>query len=216
MMNQEQIGKFIASARKKQKLTQEQLAEKLNITSKAVSKWECGKSLPDASIMLDLCNILKIDVNELLMGKKLNKDEYEKSDKNKIVKYTLVFVLVILAFIIFNNIKIPKWGITKDVQITIQNNNTDSSEEINKVIKKLKSDFKSFYNCYLLTINYDSKKQIEKYDDNNYYDIMVLDFSFIVEGESEGLAIGETYNYTAYYGKKTTEGSWDLINWGQG
>ena len=77
-MNQEKIGKFIASCRKKQKLTQEQLAEKLGITYKAVSKWETGKGLPDASIMKDLCNILKITVNELLSGELINKEDYNK------------------------------------------------------------------------------------------------------------------------------------------
>jgi transcriptional regulator with XRE-family HTH domain len=77
-MNQEKIGKFIASCRKKQKLTQEQLAEKLGITYKAVSKWETGKGLPDASIMKDLCNNLKITVNELLSGELINKEDYNK------------------------------------------------------------------------------------------------------------------------------------------
>ncbi len=77
-MNQEKIGKFISQCRKEQKLTQEQLAEKLNITYKAVSKWETGKGMPDSSIMLDLCNILKINVNELLSGEK---DTIKSPDK---------------------------------------------------------------------------------------------------------------------------------------
>ena len=77
------IGKFIASCRKKQKLTQEQLAEKLGITAKAVSKWETGKGLPDASIMKDLCNILKITVNELLSGELIDKTNYdERAEEN--------------------------------------------------------------------------------------------------------------------------------------
>ena len=78
-MDQEKIGKFIAGCRKKQKLTQEQLAEKLNITYKAVSKWETGKGLPDASIMRDLCNILKITVNELLSGELIDRINYDES-----------------------------------------------------------------------------------------------------------------------------------------
>ena len=77
-MNQEKIGKFIADCRKKHKLTQEQLAEKLGITYKAVSKWETGKGLPDASIMKDLCNILKITVNDLLSGELIGKEDYNK------------------------------------------------------------------------------------------------------------------------------------------
>ena len=78
MMNQEKVGKFIACCRKKQNLTQEQLAERLGITYKAVSKWETGKGLPNASIMKDLCCVLKITVNELLSGELINKEEYNK------------------------------------------------------------------------------------------------------------------------------------------
>ena len=59
-MNQESIGKFIAACRKEKGLTQVQLSEKLNITNRAVSKWETGKSCPDASIMLELCDILEL------------------------------------------------------------------------------------------------------------------------------------------------------------
>ena len=71
-MDQVKIGKFIAACRKNQNLTQMQLAEKLNITDRAVSKWETGKSLPDTSIMLELCDALKITVNELLSGEIMN------------------------------------------------------------------------------------------------------------------------------------------------
>lgn len=85
-MNQEKIGKFIAECRKKQNLTQEQLAEKLNITYKAVSKWECGKGLPDASIMLDLCSILKISVNDLLSGESIEIKDYQNNAETNLVK----------------------------------------------------------------------------------------------------------------------------------
>ena len=82
-MHQIKIGKFIAERRKKNNLTQMQLAEKLNITDRAVSKWENGKSMPDSSIMLDLCRELKISVNELLCGRILEMDSYnEKAEKN--------------------------------------------------------------------------------------------------------------------------------------
>ena len=67
-MDQIKIGKFIAECRKKKNLTQAQLAEKLNITDRAISKWETGKAMPDSDIMLDLCYILGINVNELLCG----------------------------------------------------------------------------------------------------------------------------------------------------
>ena len=69
------IGKCIADCRKKKNITQEQLAEKLYITDRAVSKWERGLSLPDADKMLELCSILEISVNELLVGEKINMKE---------------------------------------------------------------------------------------------------------------------------------------------
>ena len=71
-MDQLKIGKFIADCRKEKGLTQWQLAEKLGITDKAISKWERGIAMPDTSIMLELCDILGISVNELLNGEKLN------------------------------------------------------------------------------------------------------------------------------------------------
>ena len=70
-MNQIKIGRFIAECRKEENLTQMQLAEKLNITNKAVSKWEWGIAMPDASLMLDLCSILGISVNECMLHVKL-------------------------------------------------------------------------------------------------------------------------------------------------
>lgn len=85
MMNQTEIGEFIAKCRKEKKLTQAQLAEKMNITDRAVSKWETGKSMPDSSIMLELCEILGITVNELLSGGKIDMESYEKkADENLI------------------------------------------------------------------------------------------------------------------------------------
>ena len=65
-MEQAKVGKFIAECRKNKNLTQAELAEKLNITDRAISKWETGKGMPDSSIMLELCNELDITVNELL------------------------------------------------------------------------------------------------------------------------------------------------------
>ena len=82
-MDQIKIGKFIAECRKKNNLTQMQLAEKLNITDRAISKWENGKGMPDSSIMLDLCNELKISVNELLSGEMIEMKNYDENiEKN--------------------------------------------------------------------------------------------------------------------------------------
>ena len=85
-MDQIKIGKFIAECRKKNNLTQMQLAEKLNITDRAISKWENGKAMPDSSIMLDLCNELKISVNELLSGEVIKMDDYKKLAEDNLLK----------------------------------------------------------------------------------------------------------------------------------
>ncbi len=87
-MNQTEIGTFIAKCRKEQNLTQAQLAEKLNITDRAISKWETGKSMPDSSIMLELCAILGITVNELLSGEKIatkHSENYEKKAEENLI-----------------------------------------------------------------------------------------------------------------------------------
>lgn len=114
-MNQNKIGEFIAACRKDKGLTQMQLAEKLNITNRAVSKWETGKSLPDASIMLELCEILGITVNELLSGERIIMEDYkkkaeenlvglqskkEKADRDLKIVVMVVFVTTVVLFII--------------------------------------------------------------------------------------------------------------------
>lgn len=85
-MDQLKIGKFISERRKDIGLTQKQLAEKLGITDRAVSKWETGKALPDSSIMLELCRILGITVNDLLSGEVITMDNYNKELENKLIE----------------------------------------------------------------------------------------------------------------------------------
>lgn len=85
-MDQITIGKFIAQMRKEQKLTQKQLADELCISDKTISKWECGKGLPEVSLMLPLCEILEISVNELLTGEKLDASEYKEKAEENIMK----------------------------------------------------------------------------------------------------------------------------------
>ena len=112
-MDQIKIGKFIAECRKNQGMTQMQLAERLNITDRAVSKWETGRAMPDSSIMLELCDVLKINVNDLLSGEITTADSYDKDLENKILellaqkeksdKRMILFeqVIAILSLIIF-------------------------------------------------------------------------------------------------------------------
>ena len=82
-MDQFKIGKFIAEMRKEQSYTQRQLADILGISDKTISKWETGNGLPEVSLMMPLCNALKINVNELLSGECLTASEYkEKAEEN--------------------------------------------------------------------------------------------------------------------------------------
>ena len=85
-MDQVKIGKFIAERRKAANLTQLQLADSLGITDKAVSKWERGITMPDSSIMLQLCGILGITVNDLLSGEIVSMDNYNKNLENNLLE----------------------------------------------------------------------------------------------------------------------------------
>lgn len=77
-MDKVKIGKFISKCRKDKQLTQEQLAEMLNVTNKSISKWENGVCLPEASIYEPLCKILDITINELFAGQKIVDEDYKK------------------------------------------------------------------------------------------------------------------------------------------
>ena len=122
-MNCDKIGKFIATSRKKKGLTQIELADKLNITDRAVSKWERGKGCPDISLLEDLSKILDVSIIELLKGEKmkknksLEKDELlysmnyaKESTKMKMYKtisnVIVTLIAVIILTILFYNLKI--------------------------------------------------------------------------------------------------------------
>ena len=107
-MNQERIGKFISQRRKELKLKQKDLADKLHISEKTISKWECGKGLPEVSLMQPLCKELNISVNELLNGESDNKEEsaiveyvkYEKKKSNKKVAIITILAILLITFIL--------------------------------------------------------------------------------------------------------------------
>ncbi|MBE6153869.1 MAG: helix-turn-helix transcriptional regulator [Firmicutes bacterium] len=108
-MNQEKIGKLIAKLRKEKKLTQEQLGAKLGVNSKAVSKWECGLTTPDISIVNELSNILGISTTELLEGKQKtninNQNNFRERIKiffvNNIIFLLTLFILFIICMFLF-------------------------------------------------------------------------------------------------------------------
>lgn len=85
-MNQDKIGKFIAYCRKNKNLTQQQLAEKIGVSNRSVSKWENGKCMPDLSLFKPLCELLDITINELLSGEKIENNDYTNKLENNILK----------------------------------------------------------------------------------------------------------------------------------
>ena len=126
-MNQIKIGKFIADCRKQVNLTQMQLAEKLGITDKAISKWERGISMPDTSIMLELCGILGISVNELLSGEKISMENNQKNEqllldmakelerKNKTIWTSMLAIMIVSMTALFAGIFIAAFLIPEGV-----------------------------------------------------------------------------------------------------
>lgn len=85
-MDQIKIGKFICEVRKEKNLTQRQLADILSISDKTISKWECGKGLPEVSLMIPLCDALQITVNDLLTGERVSNIDYQKKAEENMMK----------------------------------------------------------------------------------------------------------------------------------
>lgn len=98
LMNPVNIGKFISEQRKKNNLTQKELADKLNVTSQAISKWENGRGIPDIEMLKSLSEIFNVDIEDLLNGK----EKYNKKNNNyKFLLLILIIILVVGGLIIF-------------------------------------------------------------------------------------------------------------------
>lgn len=131
-MNQEKIGNFISELRREKNMTQEQLAQKLKVTDKAVSKWENGRCMPDISLLKPLCDELEITVNELLVGSKVSKEDYNKIADENLIRIIekqnnnseifekrmmlVLFITAIITMIIINLLSIES---LKDIFILI-------------------------------------------------------------------------------------------------
>ena len=123
-MNQEKIGVFIAKCRKEKKLTQEQLAEKLGVTDKSISRWENGRTMPDISLFEPLCDALNISINELLKGEKIeNKKLSTKLTIQTLIDYRKYadkknkkVILTILYFMSLAPMLLNQYGGLKGVQ----------------------------------------------------------------------------------------------------
>lgn len=127
-MDQKKTGRLIALRRKEKNLTQLQLAQKLNITDRAVSKWETGKAMPDASIMLELCDILQISVNELLNGQLRCEEDSAPDDsqlllamakeleqKNKMIRADMWIIMSVSMLALFTGLFIAAFVVPEGV-----------------------------------------------------------------------------------------------------
>ena len=145
-MNQIKIGKFIAECKKNSNLTQMQLAEKLNITDRAISKWENGKAMPDSSIMLDLCKELKISVNELLSGEMIDMKNYNKiaeenlfklNESNEKKKKIILKSAIVIGLLIFIIIVIQLYSYTKQISKSNLNNVLEQAQQNQEIYIKI-------------------------------------------------------------------------------
>ncbi|HJJ07722.1 MAG TPA: helix-turn-helix domain-containing protein [Bacilli bacterium] len=120
-MNQEKIGKFILKLRREKNMTQQELADRIGVTDRAISKWENGRGLPDLSLMMPLCKELGITINELISGEQIEKEDYQSkleenifktidytnrkfANKNKIFKIvvgTIITIVLIVGLMFF-------------------------------------------------------------------------------------------------------------------
>lgn len=193
IMNQEKIGKYIAKCRKEKKLTQEQLAEKLGVTNKSISRWENGKTMPDVSMFEPLCKELNISINDLLSGEKINKDNYSLSVDNleDYIKYIkrkekrkifillsgvilLIGMLTILIILASNKTFFKNFyelDFMNNISIPIPKysyyRNTSGIEEYTTKLKTLKSsdEVNILIDKYLITLD-----KIECHNNIYYYD----------------------------------------------
>ncbi len=188
-MNQIKIGKFIAACRKNKNLTQAELAEKLNITDKAISKWETGKGMPDSSIMLELCNILDISANELLKGDYIANEVKSKETDENIVnilneykrmkkrKNELKIILIILSILIVS------------IAVTIKISNHIKEHNYSTINISQKEEDELYSKCLEFFINRHSPNifHIKNKDDKPDYNVAVSDFKVFTRMQKIGI-----------------------------
>lgn len=106
-MNQEKVGAFIKKLRLKNNLSQQKFAEKLGVTSQAVSKWENGKNIPDLAIMLEISKLFNVEIDEIIKGEFNNSLRTIKKDKKKniIIIILIIIIIILLSLLIILSFK---------------------------------------------------------------------------------------------------------------
>ena len=185
-MDKNKIAEFIKQKRKEQNLTQEELAQKLFVTEKAISRWETARGTPDISLLIPLSKELKVSVSELLNGKSNAKENIndvityvEMTKKPKLtLKLSLSFICYLLSILIFL------------IYLRIDYNSNIEINYFSKLILIIISSLFLILGSYLISINY-----IDKLDDKNkfkklilgilfsYYSILLFNMTFFARNE---------------------------------
>lgn len=217
-MDQEKIGKFIAENRRKKKMTQEELASKLGVNSKSVSRWETGKCMPDLSLIIDLCKELDISINDFLSGSKVEKKDYnakleeniinvtsysvKKTKKKMITKIMIGIVILILAWLTintidtagFNFVNIDEYFLTKDINEKIINQDLDYFYD--------NMDYNYMYEVYVdyygVIVDEESGKIVYNYDGIMSFNDYKKDINQQLEETLEKIKVNELENIDGY------------------
>lgn len=192
-MDSNKIGKLIYELRSKNKLTQKELADKLSVTSQAISKWENGRGIPDIEMLQKLSEIFNINIDEILNGE-INKSK-SKSLKKYIVMIPIILIIIILLFILFfkgnnNDFQITKLASNNDafsIKGIIAYNENKKSIYISKVEYDNLDDEEKYKNleCILYEVNGDIEKKISQCStiesENKYENVQILTLSELLK-----------------------------------
>ena len=203
-MNQQKIGKFIQERRKKKELTQVELAERIGVSNRTISKWENGNSLPDYSMFQDLCKELDISINELLSGEKLTQENYQKKleenfvstidynnkKRNKKIKRMMIWIILLIiiyylykAFIVYFYYKDytihdeNSFPYNKNIEtLQIERNNKANTNVLQKELNiYIPDDFELITDKAKSSFVMDScEPYIKGLKENNNFDAMIL------------------------------------------
>lgn len=221
-MDQVKIGKFISACRKKLNITQEKLAEELGVSKNAVSKWERGINLPDASLMLKLCQTINISLNELFAGEYLNenrlKEQSEKNllailklnyDKNKKYNYLikLMSILLIIIFLFLGKTLLIKNGYLPDKtlaysKVYIANEDNIKGDVDTIKFSKININFDIGANKYGIAVFKDPKKAFKTLKKDYKKGIKLIQKEFKLPPLNNF-----TYKYYSTYGWQVTTGT---------
>lgn len=221
-MNQEQIGLFISKCRKKQNLTQKELADKIGVTDSAISKWERGKGLPDLSLLESLTKELNITLNEFFAAKNISNKELTKTSENNIKNimnyykdkrkrfklYIIVATIIItLLLIIVGNFTLVKIGYLPDSNLKYTKLYLPEEEGIKgavdyKRFAKISLDFEIGANKYGIAVFKDPNKALKRLKKDYKKSLKLIQKEF-------GLLPLNIFNYRHYktYGWQVTTGT---------